>query len=184
MAKLRLSYSLLNIWGRGDVDGAVQTYFHLNKPATRQMKEGRRIHKDIADHVEKFNTFPEWLNFKYDLALPESEKEVVAEYNEMFDLKGFFDCYDTVDKTVFEYKSGVSDSLEWARTDQLPFYFLIAELLGLEIDRGILIHFNQYTESTDFCIVHNSSSKRERARNLIDSEGPSIYDFFDKQGFI
>ena len=183
MKKIRLSHTLLSLWERGDYNAAVETYFHLDREITPQMKDGRRIHEEIADHIQKYNIFPEWF-FDHRLHVPEVEKELVVPYNEWFDLKCFIDCYDSVPQDIFEYKTGVSDSLTWARTYQLPLYFLISELAGMHVNRGFLIHHNQYKKETDFVIVHNTEGKRDKARNFIDSVGPEIYTFFEKEGLV
>lgn len=179
--KIRLSYSLLSCWERGDVDGAVAQYFHLDRPGTEAMDNGRRVHKEIEEHIRKYNTFPDWF-FKYDLTLPETEKEVVVSYNELFDLKGVFDCLDTPNKTLFEFKTGNSDSLEWARTWQIPIYFLLADLNKMDVEKALLIRNNG--KQSDYCIVHNSERLREVARNVIDSIGPEIHEYFLKEGLI
>jgi hypothetical protein len=181
MKKIRLSYSLLSLWERGDIEGAIDTYFHLDKKGTEAMENGKRVHKEIEEHIKTYNTFPEWF-FDYPLTLPETEKEVVVSYNEMFDLKGVFDCLDPVEKTLFEFKTGNSDSLEWARTWQLPIYFLIAELGKIDIDKAILIRNNG--KESDFVVVHNSKRLRDKARNIVDSLGPEIYEYFTKEGLI
>jgi hypothetical protein len=144
------------------------------------MTHGLETHKKIEEHINKTNTFPEWF-FNYPLTLPETEKQVVVSYNEMFDLKGVFDCFDSVDKTIFEFKTGGADSLEWARTWQLPIYFLIAQIGGLDVSKAILIRNNGVS---DFCVVHNSKRLRDRASNIIDSLGYEIREYFLNEGLL
>lgn len=180
---MRLSYTLLYLWDRGLVDDAVSTYFHLDKETTPQMEAGKKLHEEIAEHVTMYNTFPDWFA-NHELKMPETEKEVIVEYNEMFDLKCYMDLYDSVTNTLFEYKSGVSDSLSWARTWQIPIYFLIAELANIKVDSAYLIHHDQYKKETDWCVVHNNKTKRDMARNIIDSLGPDIYYYFEKEGLL
>ena len=181
MKKMRLSYSLLAQWERGDVQGAVDTYFHVHKEGNEAMNHGLEVHKQIEEHIKSYNCFPDWF-FKYSLKLPETEKQVTVEYNELFDFKRVFDCFDPVDKTLFEFKTGVSDSLEWARTWQLPIYFLIAEIAKINIDKAILIR--NHKDKSDFVVVHNSKRLRDRAANIVDSLGPEIFQYFSDQGLI
>lgn len=183
MKKIRLSHSLMYLWERGDVDGAVSTYCRLDRPITRQMKEGREIHQEIEEHIGKYNTFPEWF-FDAELKLPQPEREVVVKYNEMFDIKGIFDCMDVSTNTLYEFKTGVSNSLEHARTYQIPLYFFIAELANIDVDKAYVIRWDQYNKKTDWCIVHNSEKLREKGKNLVDSVGPEIYAFFEQEGII
>jgi hypothetical protein len=179
MNKLRLSYSLLSLWERGDIDGAVATYFHLDRPVNKAMVRGREVHREIEEYIQKHRKTPDWF-FNWEFDSPEPEKEVVVSYNELFNLKGIFDCLDG--KTLFEFKTGNTDALAWARTWQLPIYFLIAELAEIEIEKALIIR-HDFKES-DFAIVHNSQSKRDDARNRIDSLGPEIYDYFIQQGLL
>jgi hypothetical protein len=181
MKKIRLSYSLLSLWERNDIDGAVRTYFHMDGPVNEAMKNGKRLHQEIEKHILAFNTFPPWF-FEYDLKLPETEKEVVVDYNEMFTLKGIFDCIDRIDGTLFEFKTGNTDALAWARTWQLPIYFLIAELAKIEVKKAFLIQNNG--QRSEFVIVHNTKGKRDDARNRIDSLGPEIHSYFEREGLI
>jgi len=181
MKKIRLSYSLLSLWEKGLYDEAVSTYFHLDKPISKQMEDGKRIHKEIEEHIKNLNSFPSYL-INHILTVPETEKEVVVSYNEMFNLKGIYDCYDV--PLIFEFKTGVQDSLEWLRTCQASIYFLLAELAKIEADSLYLIRFNQYTATTDFAIVHNSKKLRDKAKNYIDTIGPEVYSHFEREGLI
>jgi len=179
MKRMRLSYSLISQWARGE--DVVSTYFHLDTKPTKQMIAGREIHESIAEYIKKNNKFPGWF-FDYELRKPEPEKEVVVTYNEMFDLKCIIDLLDT--PLLFEYKTGVADSLEWARTDQIPFYFLACEIAGIPVESAFLIRHNQYNKKSDFTVIHNHKELREHARNVIDSYAPEIYSFFEKEGLL
>ena len=179
MNKLRLSYSLLTTWDRGDIQRAVDLYFHVDGFVNEAMINGRKVHEEIENHIIKFGEFPEWF-FTYELVDPKPEEIVIVEYNELFNIKGIFDCRDGT--TLFEFKTGGTDSLAWARTWQLPIYFLIAEIAEIEIDKAFLIRNNG--EKTDFCIVHNTKKKREMAANIIDSIAPEIYAYFEQQGLV
>lgn len=183
MGKLRVSYTLLNLWGRGLVEEAVQAYFHMNRKPTEAMEFGKKFHEDMEEHIKKYNCFPDWF-FNWELKLPESEKVVVVNYNDQFDLKAILDCYDSATKTLFEYKTGVQDSLAWTRTDQIPLYFLACELANLPVEKAILIHHNQHENKSDFTIVWNHPEFRERGRNIIDSYAPEILSFFESEGLL
>ena len=181
MKKLRLSYTLLSLWERGACDDAVNTYFHVDRPTNAAMIHGKKVHDELAEYIDTHNTFPEWF-FSYDLSIPECEKAVTVSYNEMFDLKGIFDCVDVATKTLFEFKTGNTNSLAWARTDQLPIYFLIAGLAKIPVEKAILIRHDG--EKSDFVVVHNSKRLVNKGRNIVDSYGPEIYQYFLDQGLI
>lgn len=156
-------------------------YFHVGGMSTPQIEYGIKFHQDMADHIEKYNSFPDWF-FGKDLKLPHCEKEVVVDYNELFSIKAVFDCWDI--PNLYEFKTGKQPSSDWCRTFQLPLYFLVADLAGIEVDRAFVIRYDQYHDNTDYSVVYNSKRKLEEARNLIDSAGPEIYTFFEEQGLL
>ena len=181
MNKLRLSYTLLAYWERGDIKGAIDSYLHKATFTSDAMQHGKDIHKELADYIREHKKFPEWF-FTMELKDPEPEREVVVSYNDMFDLKGIFDCLDRPNKTLFEFKTGKSDSLEWAKTWQLPMYFLIAELANIDIDKAVIIRHDG--KESDYCVVHNSKRNRDLARNIIERYGPEIYNNFMNEGIL
>jgi hypothetical protein len=181
MKKLRLSYSLLVCWDRGDVQGAMDMYLHKDVPVSDAAKNGRRVHEELSEYINKNKSLPEWF-FKYELKDPETDKVLVASYNDQFDLKGIYDCLDIPTKTLFEFKTGKSDSLEWSRTWQLPIYFLLAELNNIDIEKEIVIR-NDGKES-DYTVVHNSERLRVEARNIIERYGPEILNHFMNEGLL
>lgn len=179
--KLRVSFSLLSTWMRGEQQASIDLYLHKDREVTPAMAEGRKIHKEIEDHIKKTSTFPDWL-FKGTLVHPKSEHKLYAPYNELFDLSAVFDCLD--EPTLYEFKTGVSDSLDWIGNGQLGFYFLICEINHIPVEKGVLIHWDQKAKANDWAMVWNSQRLRSQARNLIDSIAPDIWAFFDSTGVL
>ena len=58
MKRLRVSYSLLDAWSRGQPDLAIDTYFHISKPRSAAMEYGIKFHEDMAEHIDKYSQFP------------------------------------------------------------------------------------------------------------------------------
>lgn len=183
MTKIRLSYSLLSTWARGDVDRAVSTYFHLNDYTSPELEDGIKFHEDIGLYITQNEKLPEWL-LSEPTSEVESEQEIIVEYNEMFDIKTIFDAYEPLRARLYEFKSGVRPSSEWARSFQLPLYFLTAEIAGIPIDMAYLIHYNQYRDEKDLTVVHNTELLRDKARQYIDAYGPEIYKYFKENGIL
>lgn len=182
---MRISYSLLDSWNRGDTERAIATYFHMDMPfpekTQKRISAGLDIHKEIETYVKENGKFPEWF-FKKQLNSPESERKVVAKYSDEFDLSGVFDCLDG--DILYEFKTGTTPATEWAQTWQLPIYFLMAELNNIPIETAYIIRWNQYTKKKDFVLVHNNQRARDLARNVVDSVAPDILAFFVKEGLI
>jgi hypothetical protein len=182
MKKIRLSHSLISVWERGDIQGAIDLYFHVDRVGTPAMEDGKRLHDEIAESIKNFKTLPNYMDFKAKFKDPKPEFEIVVPYNEICDLKGVIDCLD--EPIFYEWKTGVSDSLEWARTGQIPLYFLLCELKGIKVDSAYLVRFNQHTNKTDFTIVHNSRRLRDKARNIVDTVCFEIHQYFLDQGLL
>lgn len=182
MKKIRLSHSLISVWERGDIKGAIDLYFHVNRDGTPAMEEGKKFHQEISESIDKYNSLPDYMNFKGKFLTPKTEHEVTVPYNEICDIKGVFDCLD--EPNLYEWKTGVSDSLEWARTGQIPLYFLICELAGIKVDLAYLVRHNQHARQTDYAIIHNSQKLRDKAKNIVDSVCFDIHNYFTEQGLI
>lgn len=184
--KLRISYSLLSQWEKGDIGGAINVFkyenFGIETDGTPAMMEGKRYHDEISKHIETYNCLPDYMGTNLTFTVPKTEHLVTVPYNEICDLGGRFDCLE--EPILYEWKTGVSDSLEWARTWQLPIYFLICELAGINVDLAYLVRYNQYEKKSDYCIVHNTKKKRDDARNRIDSLAPEIVEYFQNEGLI
>ena len=179
--KIRLSFSLLNLWSMGKTDQAVSTYFHLDTQKSPQMIAGSEFHKKMSRYILKNKAFPEWFS-RLKLTNPVPDREIIVKYNEMFDLKSLYDCLDVGD--LHEFKTGISDSLDYAGELQIPFYFLTAKIASIPIEKAYITHYNQYEKTSDFTIIWNSERMIEKAVNLIQTLGPEIYEFFLKEGLI
>lgn len=178
--KVRLSYSFMEMWRRGRINEALDAYYHRNQiDPTPQMKAGKELHEKMEAYIKEHKQFPEWVSKTIKLHDPISEQVYVVDYNEKFLLKGVIDVTDN--KVLYELKSGIADSLKYTKEFQVPIYFLLCELSGIEIDRAIIIHHNQYTNKNDVAMVWNGKRQIERARNYIDSIGSDIYHYFESE---
>jgi hypothetical protein len=146
------------------------------------MEEGRKYHDEIAQSIKNFNTLPSYIDFKAKFKNPKPEHEIIVPYNDICDLKGVLDCLD--EPVFYEWKTGVSDSLEWTRTNQIPLYFLLCELAEIPVTSAYLVRYNQKAGLTDFTVVHNSRRLRDKARNVVDTVCHEIYSYFDEQGLL
>jgi len=179
--KLRLSYSLLNAWSRGRVDEAISLYLREDLPSSPALKYGKDFHKKvqkIIDEKKELNIVKTKLKFKK----PETEKVIIINYSDRLDLKVIIDCLDT--PFIYDWKTGVVNSLEYSNSYQFPLYFLACKMSGIDIERGFIVHYNQYEKKTDFTILWNGQTQIERATNYIESLAPEIYEHFEKHGIL
>lgn len=176
-AKLRVSYSLLTLWNNGRWEDAVKMYLHQKTPKTQAMKDGLRLHIEWGKEIKKTNLL-KLENSKFEFKKPALEKKVVVSYSDRYDISGTFDCLDG--DLLWEFKSGVANSLQYVNNNQLPLYFLIAELAGIKIKKANLIHYNQHISKVDTAILWNSPRVIKEAKNFIDSLAPEIEAHFIK----
>ena len=170
----------MEAWRRGDIANALDMYFHRNRiEPTPQMIAGKELHEKMEAHIKDTGRFPDWVTTSIKLYAPISEQVYVVDYNDKFLLKGVIDVTDN--KVVYELKTGLADSLKYTKEYQIPIYFLLCELAGIEVDRAIIIHHNQYTNTNDVAMVWNGKRQIERARNYIDSIGSDVLAYFESQ---
>lgn len=172
MNKLRVSYSLLKMW-QEDKEQAVANYLHLPREKTPQMQHGIDRHKLWQDVI---GTEGEITLGKttYTFEDPFIEKEIIHDYNDLFLVKGYIDVLDG--KTIYEFKTGVVSASQYSNSMQIPFYFMLCQMSGIEIDKAIIIR--EHEDVFDSAIVWNWQDIADEARNWVDSIAPEIYHYF------
>lgn len=183
MKKIRLSYTLMNLAEKGQWKELDDMIMKVPRQPTRAMEEGSKIHKDIEQHIVAYNSFPDWL-FSGGLVLPKCEEKVVIDYDEFYDISGIFDCVDDATKTLYEFKTGTQTSTDWARTHQIPLYFMMLGRLGRVVEKAYLLHYNQHTKKKDWVVIHNSPEMIEKADNYIATYGGEIRNYLQNSGII
>lgn len=176
MHKLRVSYSLLNIWARGQYDQAVSYYLHLPTPTSQAMEDGNIWDAHITEWADLYKKLPE--EFGGDTLLnPKCQEKIVIPYNDLCDLVIKPDIID--EPVLWENKTGNSkDSGDYAIDFQVAMYFL-----GLKnIEYAIINHYNQYTGELDRSLIWNTSQERNRGKNFIDTLVPEIHTYFLENG--
>lgn len=181
MNKLRISYSLLSTWKRGNYEDCIRLYKHDYTKKTPQMTYGNQFDKKIKDTIMNEKTVKigdRQLKFNS----PEVDYEVKVDYNEIAILHGFIDCRDK--NIIYEFKTGKTDSLSYLSDYQVDMYILMCELLEKPIEKAYLIRYDQYTNMWDISQKWKTNHSLNRARNFIDSLSPEIYTFFQKEGIL
>jgi hypothetical protein len=175
--KVRLSYTLLNLWQHGQIDEALTYYFKLGQITSEAMRQGKEIDNYLNNFISQHGAYPiNWGGDQLKKPFPQVKWEI--NYSPHFDLVGVLDVLDG--KTIYENKSGKLPSNIYALGFQIPIYFILAEAKGVEIDEAILKHFNQHTNEFDQTIIRNSPRERERGHNFIETIGGEIYNYFEE----
>ena len=181
MKKLRLSFSLLLLWGQGKTDEAVAMYLHKDLFTSPAFEEGKMWHKKWEREInatKKLTIGKETFTFKD----PKPEVKIVIPYNERWDLVGMMDCVDT--DRFYEFKTGTTGAWSYLQSHQIPLYFLLLEKAGTPKDSAMLIHYNQKEDFVESIPVWRSEEEIEEAKNWIDSTAPEVENFFTEKNII
>ena len=177
MKKLRISYTLLSYWSKGQVDQAVSYYLKLPQEDTQAMREGREWGKKNEDEMNKNKQMiKEFLGIK--LTDPKPEQKFEVNYSDHFDLVIVPDCLDGT--TLYETKTGKRSSVSYLSSPQLALYYLGLKLKDYPITKIKVIRYNQHTDKTDWAMKHTGQHLYEEADNYIQSLAPEIMEYFTK----
>jgi len=179
-SKLRLSFSLLQCWQTGDYDQCALMYQHKTEPNAAQQR-GLDMHDKWQSEIVKTKKLvvkDRVFRFKE----PKVEHEIIQDFSELSIVKGRIDCVDS--DIVWEFKSGVTSSLEYAQKDQIPFYFMLLKMRGNPLSYGKVVHYNQQENVVDVSKVYYSEDLVEKAVNLCQTFEHDIYQYFDSIGIL
>lgn len=181
MQKLRVSYSLLDIFSKGRVDDAVRMYLRLPGFTSPALEDGKLYHKRWEEEIMATKTIRIGRTV-FNLKNPRTEEKHLIPYNKWWDLSGVIDCVDG--DSFYEFKTGKSTSLDYASSYQVPFYFLMYDLLKKPKKQAFIIHYNQHTKEGDVMKLWGGEMMLERAKNFIDTIAPDVYDYFKNAGLL
>ncbi len=179
-SRLRVSYSLLTLWERGQTDLATALYLHQDMPTTKAMDDGKRIHQEIEKYIGQYQKLPKFLGASLPLTNPQPEQKIIVSYNSRWDLSAIIDCID--DDFFIEFKTGTTPAFYYTRKYQSPFYFLALELNKTPRDKSFLVKYNQHNQKSEVILIWKS--KIAEVRNYIDTLAPEIEEFFIEKGII
>lgn len=180
MNKIRVSYSTLKNWEQGRWQEVINHMLHkVDQESTPQMQEGTRFHQEWANYINRYKTLPGVFGSKR-LSNPKTEIRMVANLEPWLDLSGVIDCLD--EKTVYEFKTGIKTSEGYASLMQTRVYGLLCSLNGIEIDRAIINHYNQYLKESDSSMVWITERAIEHAKEWAITIGSEIYSYFSENG--
>jgi hypothetical protein len=175
--KLRASFTVMNVWAQGKWEDAIKYYFKLDRVVTPAMEEGLRFHKEWENEIKRTSNIPAIFGEKK-LERPETELHLNTELSDWLILTGKIDLLDQ--PTVYEWKTGKSESDFYARTYQLPVYALLCTYNNKLVTKGEVHHYDQYTKKADMSIVWITDKMLKDALNWVETLGSEMADYFTK----
>ena len=141
---IRVSYSILNSWARGDIDRAVAPYAGVEIEATEAMEYGKKKHEAWEKETRRTGRLPARFGGRK-LKSPQLELNTkkVRKLNDWCYLSGVLDVLDG--DTAIDYKTGRTPASEYLNSKQHECY----QILYPNIKRFEYHCFNQHLCRSD-----------------------------------
>lgn len=179
MKRFRTSFSILNAWASGNKEGAIDMFFKRNLIKTEQMSDGIVFHDKWATHILKNKEIPQELSSKpIKLIDPRPELKLEIDLGDNFQFVGIIDCLDG--ETIYEFKTGRSNSSDYANGKQIDCYAYLLSKLGIKTTKGIYLHYNQYDQRADKSLVYLTDNRLKTAEKWILDYTSDMYDYLVK----
>jgi len=170
----RASYSVLSQWSQGNWQDAIKMYFKMPTPTYQAMAEGKAWHEKWANFIDKVKMLPvEFTNQK--LIAPQTELKIVVHLADWLDLVGVIDCYD--EKTIYEFKTGSTNSTANYYETQAGVYGILAKLTDREAEKCHIMHYNQHTKEADTTIIWLTDKMLEGTLEWIQGNAAEMHSY-------
>ena len=177
---MRVSYSMLAAWHRGDYDRAIAMIMREPFEPTPQMEAGIKFHRQWEAEGRKTLAMPKvfggakFKNPKFEL-----ETKRVRRLNDWLTLAGVLDVFDdgTVGK---DYKSGAASAISYSNGYQHKFY----QVLYTEMERFEYHCHNQYTGENTMSIVHLTQATLESGLEFILTTASDMRAYLENSGIV
>lgn len=155
---MRVSWSILNAWARGDKEGAMSMLLGESIPPTPAMLEGQRVHGWVAQ--EKMKLLP----FMDDTFVWEGPEHHGAGYFRVeflpnYQLSGKVDAYSIERGWLIDWKTGKTPSSTQDPRQLHLYHFLLKQSLGATFHSGAIAHISSEAKVLDWTRVQLSEGK-------------------------
>jgi PD-(D/E)XK nuclease superfamily len=180
-AIFRASFSVLNSWSKGYAQDAINNYFKLPKEPNQAMEDGLKHHQSWEKYIlANKKLHPQLSTTNKQLKSPLCELKLEMPINDWLEFVGVIDCLDM--PILYEFKTGVKPSSEYANSVQADLYFMLCEHHGYEVEKAFYIHFDQYSKETDSAMVWNTKERRQKALEWLTEQSREMYDYLLANG--
>ncbi len=139
------------------------------------MDFGRQWHKRVELEIQTTKKMPEIFG-STKLKDPKTEWKIEIMMDDWLELVGVIDLYD--DGVIYDWKTGMTSSEQWANTKQ-P---LVYQLLCPEAERFEIHRFNQYTGDVDMSMGHLTLNTAQKAYDWVMQNSKEMYQFIKNYG--
>jgi hypothetical protein len=173
--KMRCSFTVMSMWADGKWEDAIKYYFKLERIETEAMRQGLAYHKEWEAETLRTGALPAIFGGAK-LIKPATELKLSYPMADWLDLTGKMDCLDS--PTLYEYKTGKTESDSYARSFQMPVYALLAIYNGVIVTKGEVHHYDQYNKKADMSIVWITDKMLRDALSWVETVGSEMFSYF------
>ncbi len=180
---IRVSYSILAAWERGDIDRAVAPYAGVEIEPTQAMIDGKKYHERWERYTKRTKRLPKVFgNRKLNNPKLESETKKVVQLNDWCYLSGVLDVLD--EKLGIDYKTGKSTATDYANGKQHNVYQILYPML----ERFEYHCFNQHLHRKDpqratMSVVYLNRETLETAIEWVLTLAAELREYLIKNGY-
>lgn len=179
MKIFRCSFSILDPWSKGDYDEALKRYWRVEIQPTQSMIEGKQLHQKWQDEVEKTKKLPKIFGGEK-LLSPKTELKLESMLEPWLQFVGVIDLMD--DTKIWDYKSGKTSISNYASSHQIPCYQVLLDSLGIKVDEGYYLHYNQHNKTIEKSKRYLTNKTLENGKEFIITFASEMYSALQESG--
>ena len=184
MKRLKVSWTILSTWAKGDRDGAMKLLAGIELPRTPAMIEGSRIHDIISQ--KKLKLIPE-ITDKAIFEDIQPDKHIWTNYfkvelNDWLDLSMVIDVID--EPRIIDWKASTKRSTEHNKMQIYLYALGVEKATDKKITEGIFGTVKDYDGAIicdDYSVFKINKAKKELALNYAETIAGEIYSFINKE---
>lgn len=173
---IRVSYSILSAWERGDYRSACASYLHIEQPTSLAMQTGKIQHEKISKYIQRNKKLPKILGYRH-LSNPICENKQEVMINPEIKLVFIPDCVN--EETLYEWKFGTTEDpiSRYMRSKQVEVYSLALSKMNYLTNRAEYLYINLPRKEVYQGIIHLTDARRKMAEEWIVENATSFKDY-------
>lgn len=176
--KLKISYSIINLWQKGDVSGVIEALHGHWHEQTEAMLYGIEKHKEWELYTNRTNKLPEVFG-NTELLKPKTEQYRKAQVMDWLWLSGVADLqYGENGEVIVDYKTGKTTASSYANSLQVGCY----KVLFPEAKIFKFLCYNQHNGTTSSSIIKLTDTLYQEALDKIMTVGCDIRATLENMG--
>lgn len=179
MSRIRLSYSILNAWSRGDYENALNMYFRKPTPTTPAMELGKKYHCEWENYIIKNQRIPKI--FGHDkLNNPQPEVKIEKDLNDWLQIVGVIDLYEPDTLTGRDWKSGTTEVNQYANGYQHKFY----QILIPKMQQFYYHSFNPYNNEVSTAKIYLTNNTLQDGVEWVVTFASEIKNYLEENKYV